>query len=45
MPAHEFADVREFVSGVWHEVFADVEGADVEGHIGRCRGYNPGLVV
>ena len=31
VPAHEFADVREFVSGVWHEVFADVEGADVEG--------------
>ena len=31
VPAHEFADVREFVRGVWHEVFADVEGADVEG--------------
>ena len=47
VPAHEFADVREFVRGVWHEVFADVEGADVEGPSEsdrRCRGYNPRLV-
>jgi glutamate-ammonia-ligase adenylyltransferase len=26
VPAAEFAAVREFVSGVWREVFADVEG-------------------
>ena len=28
--AEEFAAVRELVSGVWREVFADVEGADSE---------------
>jgi glutamate-ammonia-ligase adenylyltransferase len=26
VPAQELADVRAFVSNVWHEVFADVEG-------------------
>ncbi len=26
VPGHDFAAVREYVSGVWHEVFADVEG-------------------
>jgi glutamate-ammonia-ligase adenylyltransferase len=26
VPAEEFAAVRVFVSGVWHEVFSDVEG-------------------
>ena len=31
VPAQEFADVRELVSGVWHEVFADVEDVDVAG--------------
>jgi [glutamine synthetase] adenylyltransferase / [glutamine synthetase]-adenylyl-L-tyrosine phosphorylase len=26
VPQADFADIREFVGGVWHEVFADVEG-------------------
>jgi glutamine synthetase adenylyltransferase len=26
VPAEEFATVREFVAGLWHEVFAVVEG-------------------
>jgi [glutamine synthetase] adenylyltransferase / [glutamine synthetase]-adenylyl-L-tyrosine phosphorylase len=30
VPLRDFAEVREYVSGVWHEVFADVEGADFE---------------
>jgi glutamate-ammonia-ligase adenylyltransferase len=30
VPEQGFAAVREYVSGVWHEVFADVEGADFE---------------
>jgi hypothetical protein len=26
VPDAEFREVRQFVGGVWHEVFADVEG-------------------
>jgi glutamate-ammonia-ligase adenylyltransferase len=30
VPERDFAAVREYVSGVWREVFADVEGAGAE---------------
>jgi [glutamine synthetase] adenylyltransferase / [glutamine synthetase]-adenylyl-L-tyrosine phosphorylase len=30
VPLADFAAAREYVSGVWHDVFADVEGADFE---------------
>jgi glutamate-ammonia-ligase adenylyltransferase len=39
--AAEFAAVREFVSGVWREVFADVEGADLESPTSKANAAVP----